>query len=326
MTLTDSTVQEGKQQARRTSLIHSQPVRRFMANRTAVIGGVLMLLLIAASLLSPWLARFEPQAVDVVSRLKPPSVKHWFGTDNLGRDVFSRTLNGTKISIQVGLTVALVSSAAGLVIGLYSAYYRRLDQVLMRIMDGIFAFPAVLLAMAMMAALGPNVSNLMICLSIVFTPAVARIVRSSALVVKEQTYIEAMRALGASRTRILWLHIMPGTLSPLIVQGSFVFAESIIVEAALSFLGAGIPAPMPSLGNLLSEGKQFIYNSWWMTLFPGFALILSVLAMNWFGDGLRDMLDPHARTKRKRSRKGSMEKNTSDNNNEKVSSATQASS
>ncbi|WP_246096107.1 ABC transporter permease [Paenibacillus sinopodophylli] len=298
--MTDSAWGERKQQARLKRMIQSKRVRRFTANRTAVIGGWLMLLLISASLLTPWLARFEPQAVDVIQRLKPPSLTHYFGTDNLGRDVFSRTLSGMGISIQVGLTVAIISSTAGLAIGLYSAYYRRLDQVLMRIMDGIFAFPAVLLAMAMMAALGPNVSNLIICLSIVFIPAVARIVRSSALVVKEQTYIEAMRAIGASRARIVWLHIMPGTLPALIVQGSFVFAESIIVEAALSFLGAGIPAPMPSLGNLLSEGKAFIYNSWWMTLFPGFALIICVLAMNWFGDGLRDMLDPYGKTKRSR--------------------------
>jgi peptide/nickel transport system permease protein len=300
---TEQHISGDKRSAPRSKLLDSLPLRRFLANRTAVLGAALMLLLITATLLSPWIARFEPQAVDVLRRLKPPDSTHWFGTDNLGRDIFSRTLYGMAISIRVGLSVALISSAAGLVIGLYSAYYRRLDQVLMRIMDGLFAFPAVLLAMAMMAALGPNTGNLIVCLSIVFTPAVARIVRSAALVVKEQTYIEAMRALGASRSRIIWLHIMPGTVSPLIVQGSFVFAEAIIVEAALSFLGAGIPAPTPSLGNLLAEGKAFIYNSWWMTLYPGLALIVSVLAMNWLGDGLRDMVDPHGKVLSKRGAK-----------------------
>ncbi len=294
---------DDKRNASLGKLSRSLPLRRFMANRTAMLGALLMLLLILATLLASWIARFEPQAMDVLRRLKPPDGAHWFGTDNLGRDVFSRTLHGTAISIRVGLSVAFASSALGLVIGLYSAYYKRLDQLLMRIMDGLFAFPAVLLAMAMMAALGPNIGNLIVCLSIVFTPAVARIVRSAALVVKEQTYIEAMQALGASRSRVIWLHIMPGTVSALIVQGSFVFAEAIIVEAALSFLGAGIPAPTPSLGNLLAEGKAFIYNSWWMTLYPGLALIVSVLAMNWLGDGLRDMVDPHGKVRTRRGAK-----------------------
>ncbi|MBB6691359.1 ABC transporter permease [Cohnella xylanilytica] len=269
--------------------------RRFVANKSAVIGSALIALIAVVSLFAPWISGRDPYGLDVVNRLKPPSSAFPFGTDNFGRDLLTRVVYGTRMSAEVGFAVAFASSLIGLVIGLYAGYIKWLDQILMRVMDGLFAFPAVLLAIAMMAALGPSVGNLIVCLTIVFVPSIARIVRSSALVSKEQTYIEAMHALGASRNRIIWKHIMPGALSPLIVQGSFVFAEAIIVEAALSFLGAGIPAPTPSLGNLLSDGKLFIYNSSWMTIFPGLALVLVVLAMNLFGDGLRDLLDPHAR-------------------------------
>jgi len=269
--------------------------RRFFASKSAVIGSALLLLVAVVSLLAPWLTGRDPYALDVVNRLKPPSSHSLFGTDNFGRDLLTRVVYGTRMSAEVGFAVAIASSLIGLVIGLYAGYVKWLDQILMRVMDGLFAFPAVLLAIAMMAALGPSVGNLIVCLTIVFVPSIARIVRSSALIAKEQTYIEAMHAVGASHNRIIWKHIMPSTLSPLIVQGSFIFAEAIIVEAALSFLGAGIPAPTPSLGNLLSDGKLFIYNSSWMTIFPGLALVVVVLAMNLFGDGLRDLLDPHAR-------------------------------
>ncbi|MGG4144433.1 ABC transporter permease [Paenibacillus algorifonticola] len=270
-------------------------LKRLLASKTASAGSVLMIVVAFISFFAPWISVYGPLDVDIVNRLSPPGADHWFGTDNLGRDIFSRVMHGTQISAQVGFAVALSVAVLGLVIGLYASMYKWLDQLLMRTMDALFAFPAILLAIAIMAALGPSVSNLIICLIIVFIPSVARIVRSAALVAKEQTYVEAMHALGASQTRILWQHIMPSTISPLIVQSSFIFAEAIIVEAALSFLGAGIPAPMASLGNLLADGKMYIYNSWWMTLFPGFALIISVLAMNLFGDGIRDLLDPHVR-------------------------------
>lgn len=269
--------------------------RRFLANRPVMAGGALIALVAVVSLLAPWIAGGDPYALDVVNRLKAPSAAFPLGTDNFGRDLLTRVVYGTRMSAEVGFAVAAGASAIGLVIGLYAGYFKWLDQILMRVMDGLFAFPAVLLAIAMMAALGPSVGNLIVCLIIVFVPSIARIVRSSVLVAKEQTYVEAMHALGASHTRIIWKHIMPNALSALIVQGTFVFAEAIIVEAALSFLGAGIPAPTPSLGNLLSDGKLFIYNSSWMVVFPGLALVIVVLGMNLFGDGLRDLLDPHAR-------------------------------
>ncbi|MEJ8307073.1 ABC transporter permease [Saccharibacillus sacchari] len=267
-------------------------------NPSIVAGGVLLLLTLAAVALKPIIAGYGPQDVDILGRLAPPGGVHALGTDNLGRDILSRVLYGAQISLLIGFCTAIVSSLLGLVIGLYAAMYRRLDQILMRVMDAIYAFPAILLAIAIVAALGPSVANLIACLSFVFIPAVARIVRSAALVAKEQTYVEAAKALGASNTRVIWRHILPATVAALVVQATFVFAEAIIVEAALSFLGAGIPAPTPSLGNLLSEGKQFIYNSWWMTMFPGLALIVLVLAVNLLGDGLRDLLDPQERTSR----------------------------
>ncbi|MDO3408252.1 ABC transporter permease [Saccharibacillus sp. CPCC 101409] len=267
-------------------------------NASFAAGGLLLILALAAVLLKPLIAGYGPQDVDIVGRLAPPGGSHALGTDNLGRDVLSRVLYGAQISLLIGCCTAIASSLLGLVIGLYAAMYRRLDQVLMRFMDAIYAFPAILLAIAIVAALGPSVRNLIFCLSFVFIPAVARIVRSAALVAREQTYVEAAKALGASNTRVIWRHILPAALAALIVQATFIFAEAIIVEAALSFLGAGIPAPTPSLGNLLSEGKQFIYNSWWMTVFPGLALIVLVLAVNLLGDGLRDLLDPQTRTAR----------------------------
>ena len=274
--------------------------KRYLANKSALTGSILIALLIVITLLASLHVIQDPNAVAVQDRLKAPSAGHLFGTDNFGRDLFSRVIHGTAISAQVGFAVAISASILGLIIGLYSSYFKWLDQVLMRIMDGLMAFPAILLAIAIVAALGPSVTNLIICLVIVMFPGIARIVRSAALVAKEQAYIEAMHSMGASRTRIIWRHIMPNTLSALIVQGSFIFAEAIIVEAALSFLGAGVPEPTASLGNLLSGGKAFIYTSWWMILFPGIALIFTVLGMNLLGDGLRDLLDPHARAARKK--------------------------
>lgn len=273
-------------------------VRRFFSNKLMVIGSAIFVVLILVSLIGPSLMSFDPYEMKVSQRLQAPGAEHLLGTDEYGRDLLTRIVYGARVSIGVGLAVTVISSILGMIIGLYASYYRALDHILMRICDGLMAIPGILLAIALMAALGPSAMNVIIALSIVFTPNIARIVRSSALVVREQTYIEAMNAQGASTFRIIWRHIAPNTISPLVVQATFVFAETIISEAALSFLGAGVPVPDPSWGNILQAGKLVIFKAWWMVVFPGIAIIVSVLGLNLLGDGLRDLIDPHSSKKK----------------------------
>lgn len=267
-------------------------IRAFLKNKLSVIGLFIIAVLIVIAIAAPAITKFDPYEIDVVNRLSKPSEIHWFGTDDLGRDVFSRVIYGTRISLLVGFSVSLIAGLAGIVIGLYASINAALDQVLMRICDGLKAIPSTLLAICLMAVLGADIKNVIISLSVVNVPVIARIARSSALVAKEQTYVEAMHCLGASETRILWNHIAPNTISPVIIQMTFVFASSIITEAALSFLGAGVPVPLPSWGSILNVGKAYIYNAWWMILYPGVFTAISVFGLNLFGDGLRDLLDP----------------------------------
>lgn len=269
-------------------------IKSFLSNKLAFTGFIIIGIALIISVFAPLIVTHDPFTVDPINRIQGMSKEHWFGTDDFGRDLFSRVIYGTQVSMKVGILVTLIASIIGTTIGIYAAYYRFLDHILMRISDGLMAFPAILFAIAILATLGPSMNNVIISLSIVFTPYVARIVRSAALLVKEQTYIEALKALGASSTRIIWLHILPNTLSPLIVQATYIFALSIITEAMLSFLGAGVPAPDPSLGNILYDGKDIMASAWWMILFPGSIIVLIVLGLNMFGDGVRDLLDPHS--------------------------------
>lgn len=273
---------------------------RFFSNRLLLTGSILLVITTFIGVFASFLSPYEILEIDPKNRLAAPSNAHWFGTDNFGRDVFSRTMYGVRISLLIGVTVTLVASVIGLTVGLLASYYKLLDHIFMRICDGLFAFPSILLAIAIMSALGPKSINVIIALVLVFIPSIARIVRSAALVVKEKVFIEALQAQGASSFRILFLHIAPNILAPLIVQVTFVFAVTILTEASLSFLGAGIPAPLPSLGNMLYDGKLAIYNAWWMTVFPGLFIILIVLGLNLFGDGLRDYLDPKSKLSVKR--------------------------
>ncbi|MDK8642297.1 ABC transporter permease [Niallia taxi] len=273
---------------------------RFFSNRLLLTGSILLVITTFIGVFVSFLSPYEILEIDPKNRLAAPSNAHWFGTDNFGRDVFSRTMYGVRISLLIGVTVTLVASVIGLTVGLLASYYKLLDHIFMRICDGLFAFPSILLAIAIMSALGPKSINVIIALVLVFIPSIARIVRSAALVVKEKVFIEALQAQGASSFRILFLHIAPNILAPLIVQVTFVFAVTILTEASLSFLGAGIPAPLPSLGNMLYDGKLAIYNAWWMTVFPGLFIILIVLGLNLFGDGLRDYLDPKSKLSVKR--------------------------
>ncbi|MFB5674366.1 ABC transporter permease [Paenibacillus terreus] len=275
--------------------------RRVLVNKGIVIGGLMMAALTLLALIGPLVTPHDPFAMVVEERLKPPSSQHLLGTDNFGRDLLTRIVYGAGVSLGIGLTVAFLACLIGMIFGLLASYYRTLDEILMRICDGLMAIPGVLLAIALIAALGPLQQNVIIALTIVFIPNVARVVRSAAIVIREETYIEAVRAQGASPWRIIVLHIAPNTISPLVVQASFIFADAIITEAALSFLGAGIPAPNPSWGNILGDGKVVIFKAWWMTVFPGALIMLSVLGLNLLGDGLRDLIDPHLSKGRKSS-------------------------
>ncbi|MBQ9308631.1 MAG: ABC transporter permease [Clostridia bacterium] len=285
--------------ALRRELVREQRIvniRRFFRNGLSVVGLVIVLLMVLIAIFAPVIT--GALGVDPYTslgrdmRLQPPSRAHPFGTDNVNRDVFARVIYGTRISMTVGFLVGLLSALLGTAIGMYATINSVWDNILMRICDGLKAIPNILLAITLMAVLGANMQNVIISLTIVSIPGVARIARSQALLVREQTYVEAMRGAGASRRRIMWRHILPNILSPIIVQMTFTFATAIISEASLSFLGAGIPIPAPSWGGMLKEARSYVYNGWWMVVFPAIFTGLSVLSFNLFGDGLRDLIDP----------------------------------
>ncbi|MDB4894758.1 MAG: ddpC [Firmicutes bacterium] len=285
--------------AKRQPIAVREPSRRggiapLVRSRLALTGGAMLLLVLLAALLAPLLARYDPMAVMAADRLLSPSMAHPFGTDDFGRDIFSRVLYGARLSLAVGFLVVLFTTLAGAMIGLVAGYYRIWDNVLMRLMDGIMAFPAVLLATAIMAALGPRVSNVVIALAAAYMPRLARVVRAQVLVLREMAYVEAAVAQGAPDRLVLVRHILPNCLSPVIVQATVTFAYAVLTEAALSFLGVGAPPDIPSWGNILSDGRNFLTQAPWMTLFPGVAIMVTVLGLNLFGDGLRDALDPHS--------------------------------
>ena len=262
--------------------------------RTTVAGLALLLVTLAVGLLAPVIAG-SPTHMDVAARLAAPRGVHWFGTDDLGRDVFARVVHGARLSLLVGGAVVALSFGVGVACGLVAGYYRGLDNVIMRLMDGLMAFPAIVLAIALMASLGPSIANVSVAIAVVYSPRMARIVRGSVLVIRETTYVEAARALGVGDVALLLRHVLPNCLSPVIVQGSFVFAAAVLTEAALSFLGVGVPPDVPSWGNVLAEGRLYIQQAPWLVLYPGGAIMVTVFALNLFGDGVRDLLDPKIR-------------------------------
>ena len=266
-----------------------------LRSKGAVIGLGLVLFMVFVAIFAPWLSSHDPLYLDVMNRLQAPSPDHWFGTDEFGRDLFSRVVYGARISLFVGFIVMLVTSVLGILFGVLAAYYKFLDNVLMRIMDGLMALPGMLMAIALMAVLGPKVSNVIITLSAIYMPRTVRIVRSVVLVVREMTYVQAARALGVRDFGIMFKDVLPGCLPLVIVQGTFIFAYSILTEAALSFLGAGVPPHIPSWGTIISSGQLFMRDVPWISLFPGIAIVLTCLGLNMFGDGLRDALDPQLR-------------------------------
>lgn len=263
--------------------------------RLIVLGAILTIAPLTTGVLAPWVAPDSPTRLDPMQRLTAPSAAHAFGTDELGRDLLTQVIYGGRLSLLVGSLVVMIATVLGTLFGLSAGYLRNLDALVMRTMDGLLALPDLLLAIALMAALGPNVVNVILALGIVYTPRIARLVRGSVLVVREMEYVQAARALGATAPRTMFRHVLPSSLSPLIVQATFVFAFSILGEAALSFLGVGVPPYVPSWGNILAGGRQFMVEAPWVTLFPGFAIVVTVLGINLLGDGLRDVLDPRLR-------------------------------
>jgi peptide/nickel transport system permease protein len=271
-------------------------IRRILRNRFFLIGLIILSPILVTAVFAPLLVAYDPVKIDAPNKLLPVSWAHPFGTDEFGRDVFSRVIYGAQISLRVGGLTAFFTCVFGVIIGSVSGYYRIADMFLMRIMDGLVIFPGLLLGIMIMAALGPNEMNVVLAMTILYTPRIARIVRSSVLETKIIEYIEAARAIGVDDLRILVAHILPNCLAPLIVQVTFGFAWAILAEAGLSFLGLGTPPPAPSWGNIISDGREFIRTAPWLMIFPGVMISASVLGLNLIGDGLRDILDPRLKT------------------------------
>ena len=267
-------------------------VRKLFKHRSFVIGLAIVVLLVLAAIVGPWLTGLDPTAMRMRNRFKPPMEGLWFGADQFGRDMLTRVLHGARLSLFIGLSVAVLSGIVGTLIGIAAGYFRRLDSLLMRFMDALLAFPAILLAIGISAALGPQTTSVIVALAVAYVPRTARITRASTLVIREMEYVEAARLAGAGHLRMIFKHILPNCMGPLVVQLTFVFAYAILAEAALSFLGIGPPPPAPSWGNIIAEGRDYSVEAWWIMLFPGLAISLAALGMNLLGDGLRDVLDP----------------------------------
>ena len=259
---------------------------------TALIGALILIAMVSMAFLAPWLGTVDPQAVSPAKRLRMPSATAWFGTDMLGRDIYSRVVYGARVSLTVGLAVAFFATLIGLALGLVTGFVRRIDAILMRVMDGLMSIPSILLAIALMALTKASIGNVVAAIAIAEIPRVVRLVRGLVLTLREQPFVEAATAAGTSMPRILVRHILPNTIAPLLVQATYVCASAMITEAILSFIGAGTPPNIPSWGNIMAEGRSLFQIAWYLIVFPGVFLSLTVLAVNMLGDGLRDALDP----------------------------------
>ena len=277
----------------RTERPGQRALRRFRQHKLALAGLTFLLLLLLAALFPQVIAPYDPLTMQMPDRLLGPSAAHWFGTDDFGRDILARIVYGARISLEVGVIAVGIAASAGISLGLVAGYFGGwLDSLIMRIMDVIFAFPAILLAITIMAILGPSTTNVMIAIGIVYIPIFARLVRGATLSLKALDYIEAARACGSTSLRILRLHIFPGTLGEITVQVTLSLAYAILAEAALSFLGLGTQPPEPSWGSMLSFGREWIREAPWFSFFPGLAIFITVFSLNLVGDGWRDALDP----------------------------------
>lgn len=281
----------------RTTTTRSRTWKAFRRNRPAMIGAGVLALLLLVSLLAPMLSPYNPEDQELAQALNGPEPGHPFGTDHLGRDILTRILFGGRISLFIGAMAVALGLAIGVPLGLISGYFGGwIDILIQRVADILLAFPAILLALSLVAVLGVGLQNVIIAVGISVVPIFMRLSRGSVLTIREQSYVEAARVLGGSNWLIIRQHVLPNALAPLIVQATLSVGITILLAAGLGFLGLGVPPPTPEWGSMLGEGRQYIFNSSYMATFPGLAIVLSVLAFNLVGDGLRDALDPHMRT------------------------------
>lgn len=268
---------------------------RIRNHKLALSGATAIGILVLVAIFSPWIAPYDSLDQNLLERLRPPSLKHWMGTDDLGRDVFSRLLLGTRISLMVGLVAVSISTLFGTTVGLVAGYFGKwADMILMRIVDILLCFPTFFLILMVIAFLEPNIMNVMIVIGITSWTGLARLVRGETLSLREREFVLAAKSLGCSNQRILFVHLLPNASAPILVSATLGIGVAILVESALSFLGLGVQPPTPSWGNMLTSGKDYIHFAWWLSLFPGLAILLTVLSFNLLGEGLRDVLDPRS--------------------------------
>jgi len=274
------------------SMPFSKSLRRLFGNRAMLFGAIILVVVVLAALLAPFVAPYAPNKLSIVNKLKPPSMLHFFGTDEFGRDIFSRAMFAGRISLLVSLGVVAISTVLGVLLGVAAGFFRGLDAPISRLLDAMMSFPDILLAIALVAALGPSLTTVILALGITYAPRLARIVRGSTLVLRELPYIEAAVAMGLPTWQILVRHVLLNLASPILVQSTFVFASAMLAEASLSFLGVGVSTDMPTWGTMLASGREYMNNAPWLMVFPGLAIVFSVLSLQLLGDGLRDLVDP----------------------------------
>ncbi|KQQ38258.1 peptide ABC transporter permease [Rhizobium sp. Leaf306] len=274
------------------SMPFASSLRRLFGNRAMLAGAIILVVVVAAALLAPWVAPYAPNKLSIVNKLKPPSMANFFGTDEFGRDIFSRAIFAGRISLLVSLGVVAISTVLGVILGVAAGFFRKLDAPISRLLDAMMSFPDILLAIALVAALGPSLTTVILALGITYAPRLARIIRGSTLVLRELPYIEAAVAMGLPTWQILLRHVLLNLASPILVQATFVFASAMLAEASLSFLGVGVSTDMPTWGTMLASGREYMNNAPWLMVFPGLAIVFSVLSLQLLGDGLRDLVDP----------------------------------
>jgi peptide/nickel transport system permease protein len=266
--------------------------RQLVRRRIVLLALVILAIITVLAVGADWLGRFDPNDTAVLERLRGPNAAHWLGTDELGRDIYARVVFGGRYSLMIAACTAIGAVLMGTLLGLVAGFFKRLDGALMRVVDAMMSFPDILLAIALVAILGPSMFNVVLALVLVYTPRVARVVRASTLVLRELLFVEAARAVGVNTWRILWRHILPNLMSPVLVQLSFIFAYAILAEAGLSFLGVGVPPEIPTWGTMVAGSQSYAHQAFWVVLFPGLAIIFTALSLQLVGDGVRDLLDP----------------------------------